>query len=284
MLAANEAVAETLASGPSCTSSAASTKPPEPRKAQGADRVRRGAGLQDRQPGEPLRAAEAAGPRWPAGPSSTPSTTPCCASLQRAVYSPEEEGHYALASDCYCHFTSPIRRYPDLTVHRLVDALLTKKKPRNDFDELVVLGEHCSDREQRAEAAERELTKLKLLDYLSERIGEEMDAVVTGVESSACSCRASKLPAEGLDPRQLAGRRLLPLRAAVAHPVRPPVGQHLSAGRRGARGRCAGRRRTPRVGLPRRPADGPSQARGEAGPRDSAGRNARWSRCFRSGW
>ncbi len=119
-------------------------------------------------------------------------------SLQRAIYSPMQEGHYALASQCYCHFTSPIRRYPDLTIHRLVDAILTKKKPRNDYDEAVALGRHCSDREQRAEAAERDLTKIKLLAYLSERIGEQMDAVVTGVESYGIFVQGIELPAEGL--------------------------------------------------------------------------------------
>lgn len=119
-------------------------------------------------------------------------------SMQRAIYSPMEEGHYALAADCYCHFTSPIRRYPDLTVHRLIDAILTKTKPRNDYDEIVVLARHCSDREQRAEAAERDLTKLKLLAYLSDRIGEEMEAVVTGVESYGLFVQGVKLPAEGL--------------------------------------------------------------------------------------
>jgi ribonuclease R len=119
-------------------------------------------------------------------------------SLQRAVYSPREEGHYALASDCYCHFTSPIRRYPDLSVHRLLGELLSGRKPRSHLDDLVVLGQHCSDCEQRAEAAERELTKLKLLAYLSRRIGEEMDAVVTGVEGFGLFVEGLELPAQGL--------------------------------------------------------------------------------------
>jgi ribonuclease R len=119
-------------------------------------------------------------------------------SLQRAEYSPAQEGHYALASGCYCHFTSPIRRYPDLTVHRLLDAILDGRKPRNVYDELVAVGEHCSEREQRAEAAERELVKVKLLEYLKERIGEEMDAVITGVESFGVFVQGVQLPAEGL--------------------------------------------------------------------------------------
>lgn len=119
-------------------------------------------------------------------------------SLPRAVYGPKEEGHFALASGCYCHFTSPIRRYPDLTIHRLVDAVIGETKPRTNFDELVVLGEHCSEREQRADAAERELTKLKLLAYLSGRIGEEMDAVITGVETFGLFAQGVELPAEGL--------------------------------------------------------------------------------------
>ncbi|MDZ4818058.1 MAG: ribonuclease R [Planctomycetota bacterium] len=119
-------------------------------------------------------------------------------SLQRAVYSPEDEGHYALASETYCHFTSPIRRYPDLTVHRLFEAVLVKKRAVNDYAELVVMGEHCSDRERRAEAAERELTKLKLLNFLSTRIGDQMDAVITGVEEFGLFAQGIALPAEGM--------------------------------------------------------------------------------------
>ncbi len=117
-------------------------------------------------------------------------------SLSRAVYGPAEDGHYALASECYCHFTSPIRRYPDLTIHRLVDRVTAGRRPAGDG--LRELGQHCSDLERRAEAAERELVKLKLLLYLSSRIGQVMEAVVTGVEPFGLFVQGIELPAEGL--------------------------------------------------------------------------------------
>lgn len=119
-------------------------------------------------------------------------------SLKQAVYSPEPEGHYALASEDYCHFTSPIRRYPDLQVHRQLTALLEGKKPKSDHDELLVLAEHCTRTERRAESAERELLKIKLLTYLETRIGETFHAVIIGVEDFGVFCRLVELPAEGL--------------------------------------------------------------------------------------
>ncbi|MDA0657570.1 MAG: ribonuclease R [Planctomycetota bacterium] len=119
-------------------------------------------------------------------------------SMQKAVYSPVEEGHYALASRCYCHFTSPIRRYPDLTVHRLLHNLIDGKSPENHLDQLLILGEHCSEREQRAESAERDLIKLKLLQFLAQRIGQAMDAVITGVQEFGFFAQGLEFPAEGL--------------------------------------------------------------------------------------
>ncbi len=118
-------------------------------------------------------------------------------SMQRATYSPEDEGHYALASDCYCHFTSPIRRYPDLTIHRLIDVLNRGKKPDQNMDQLLVLGDHCSEREQRAAEAERELKKVKLLLYMSDKIGLELDGVITGVENFGLFITGTEIPAEG---------------------------------------------------------------------------------------
>jgi ribonuclease R len=119
-------------------------------------------------------------------------------SLKQAVYGPEDEGHYALASEDYCHFTSPIRRYPDLTVHRLLGQYLKRGQVGSDAAELVALGDHCSKMERRAEAAERELKKLKLLTYLEGRLGLELDAILTGVADYGFFAQGQELPVEGL--------------------------------------------------------------------------------------
>jgi ribonuclease R len=119
-------------------------------------------------------------------------------SLKQANYTPEPEGHYALASEDYCHFTSPIRRYPDLQVHRQIIAWLDGKKPSSKHDELVVLGEHCTRTERRAESAERELIRVKLLTYLESHIGASFHAVIVRVEDFGLFCRLVELPVEGL--------------------------------------------------------------------------------------
>ncbi len=119
-------------------------------------------------------------------------------SLKQAIYSPYEEGHYALASSHYCHFTSPIRRYPDLTIHRMLGQWLRTGRVGSSETELLALGDHCSKMERRAEVAERELVRLKLLTYLSERLGLEMESIITGVADYGFFAQAEQLPVEGL--------------------------------------------------------------------------------------
>jgi ribonuclease R len=128
-------------------------------------------------------------------------------SLSRAEYSPEAIGHYALASDNYAHFTSPIRRYADLTIHRLLDAYFDagggkKKKVVLDdipsYDDLVTLGKHISFTERRSQDAERELRQVKILELLKDKIGEEFEGVVTGITNFGIFIQLSQYLADGL--------------------------------------------------------------------------------------
>ncbi|MCP4940836.1 MAG: VacB/RNase II family 3'-5' exoribonuclease [Planctomycetaceae bacterium] len=122
-------------------------------------------------------------------------------SMNKAIYAPQLEGHYALDMEHYCHFTSPIRRYPDLTVHRLVQKILDKKStPDDPFASLVKLGHHCSDMERNAAAAERELIQLKLLHFLNKHVGETMEAVISRVFADGIHARCVKLPVDGFIP------------------------------------------------------------------------------------
>jgi len=131
-------------------------------------------------------------------------------SLKRAVYSVRKEGHYALASGAYCHFTSPIRRYPDLTVHRMFDAIVRGRvethrggrhkaaaTPAGDGP-LAELADHCSRTERRAEAAERELTKVKLLEFLQTRLGDTFSGIITGVQAFGVFVESPELLVDGL--------------------------------------------------------------------------------------
>ncbi|TWT77478.1 Ribonuclease R [Posidoniimonas polymericola] len=196
MLAANEAVARHLADAGLIFLRRAHGAP-DPRKSKALTEFVRSLGftvdnLQDRFELQKLLMSIKGDPREHAVNFAT------LRSMQRAIYSPEDEGHYALASDCYCHFTSPIRRYPDLTVHRLINELNAGKKPKQEIGTYFQWGDHCSDREGRATAAERELNKVKLLDYLKDKVGLEMRGVVTGVESFGLFVAGKELPAEGL--------------------------------------------------------------------------------------
>ncbi len=127
-------------------------------------------------------------------------------SQQKAVYSPKHEGHFALASEHYCHFTSPIRRYPDLMVHRLLDRHLTgglegRKKDRRGIPshaEVVEAGKHCSLAERHAENAEREIKKVLVLQLLEKHLGDEYDAVVTGVANVGVFLQLSEFLIDGL--------------------------------------------------------------------------------------
>jgi ribonuclease R len=120
-------------------------------------------------------------------------------SLSQAIYSAENKGHFGLAFDAYTHFTSPIRRYPDLVVHRSIRKILQHKAQSEDIDStLEHYGEHCSMTERRADDATREAIDWLKCEYMMDKVGEEYDAVITSVTSFGFFVELAEIFIEGL--------------------------------------------------------------------------------------
>ncbi|MGI9302468.1 MAG: ribonuclease R [Gammaproteobacteria bacterium] len=122
-------------------------------------------------------------------------------SLMQAVYSPDNVGHFGLALANYMHFTSPIRRYPDLLVHRAIRHLLKGGKPMSfayDHNDLVELGEHCSMTERRADDATRDAVSWLKCEYMLDKVGEQFDGIVSAVTSFGLFVELKDIYVEGL--------------------------------------------------------------------------------------
>jgi len=122
-------------------------------------------------------------------------------SLSQAVYSPELKGHFGLALDAYAHFTSPIRRYPDLLVHRAIRHCLQGKKADSFYygiPDMVILGEHCSANERRADDATRDVVSWLKCEYMMDKIGEDFTGIISAVTSFGFFVELADIYVEGL--------------------------------------------------------------------------------------
>ena len=122
-------------------------------------------------------------------------------SLQQAVYAPDNSGHFGLAHPAYAHFTSPIRRYPDLLVHRGIYHVLSGKKPGTfpySHGDMVTLGEHCSMTERRADEAVRDVVDWLKCEYMQDKVGEVLDGMVSTVTSFGLFVQLKDVYVEGL--------------------------------------------------------------------------------------
>ena len=125
-------------------------------------------------------------------------------SMQKAVYKEENLGHYGLASKCYTHFTSPIRRYPDTTVHRLLRTYLFDNKIDMQTihkweEKLIYIAEHSSEKERASVDCEREVEDMKMAEYMEKHIGEEFEGMISSVTSFGMFVELDNL-IEGLVP------------------------------------------------------------------------------------
>ena len=226
-------------------------------------------------------------------------------SMQMAEYSPKRVGHFALGSGAYTHFTSPIRRYPDLMIHRLLEAylkgFLKRKKWRSangssllGQDELSEYGRQMSYLSRRAESAERELKTLKVLTLLAGQLGEAFEGVVTGVTNFGMFVQHPKYLVDGLlrfedlgddwwdvdvKTGRVVGERTgrsfalgTSVRVQIAGVDIPSrqLNLGLTEGRKGV-----GRRVTRKAGAAKRTRAAPGRPKGQSGRRKKGGRRRR---------
>lgn len=122
-------------------------------------------------------------------------------SMNQAVYSPDNHGHFGLAYEAYTHFTSPIRRYPDLLVHRAIRHILSGQ-PVDEFrygmEDMLILGEHCSMTERRSDDATRDAMDWLKCEYMMDKVGQDFDGIITSVTGFGLFIELSDIYVEGL--------------------------------------------------------------------------------------
>ena len=122
-------------------------------------------------------------------------------SMNQAVYSPDNHGHFGLSYKAYTHFTSPIRRYPDLLVHRAIRHILSGQ-PVDEFrygmDEMLIMGEHCSMTERRADDATRDAMDWLKCEYVMDKVGEEFEGIISSVTGFGIFVELCDIYVEGL--------------------------------------------------------------------------------------
>ena len=128
-------------------------------------------------------------------------------SLKRALYSTAARGHFGLALRYYTHFTSPIRRYPDLVVHRLIDCILSGRKIPYTTESLEWISNHCSMRERYADELEREAIKLESANMMKSHVGKEFEGIVVSVLPFGLFVELTEVFVEGFVPREKIRRR-----------------------------------------------------------------------------
>lgn len=196
--------------------------------------------------------------------------------MKQARYSAEQIGHFGLASSCYTHFTSPIRRYPDLVVHRILRAVLHGAISPGELQrlekELPEMAAHTSRRERTAMEAEREIVNLMKAQFMQSRLGEEFDGIITGVATFGFFVELVEYYVEGMVPVALLGNDY----------YQYVEKEHLLAGTHtGLRFRIGDpiRVRVTRVDLERRRIEFvPAAADGVPSPRDTKGRREQHGR------